>query len=67
MSEPKTSIVIMRWIPQEDKWHMSREDGFFLFPYYDCANVNIIFPDLSKFEDNAYEVQIRKVNKASAL
>ena len=66
----------MRWIPKKNMWFMLHGKGklmrffqeLFQFPkFFDCNNIHVYFPNLSKKEDNHYDVVITKTKQGETI
>ena len=53
--------VKMVWVESENKWRMIAPNGFFLYDFFDCENVNKFFETLAKDKEKHFEITCREV------
>ena len=53
--------IRMQWAKEDDKWHMIAQNGFFLYDFFDCENVNKFFGTLDKGTAKYYEITCREI------
>ena len=57
----KGNRVDLQWNEATQQWRMSFTDtGDFIQEFFNCGNINLFFPELSKDKVNTYDVVIIK-------
>ena len=47
--------ILLRWVPADQKWHMlNYSNGKFIQEFYDCGNIEMLFPAAQKDRDNVF-------------
>lgn len=58
--------VTMKWVPAKDEWHMLLSNGKLIYNFLDCDNVNRLFENPSKVQDEVFVVDISRLSRGTS-
>lgn len=54
------TLIKMQWSPVNQKYLMKSAKGRFIYDFWDCGNVRMIFPHLSKRKVKTYIMTVEE-------